>query len=601
MATDLYSKLSSMKSSRRRVANPSELEEEENYVPDFSGIANQNEAALPPPMEAPINTEGNDIRANTVIEPQEPEGNIYHRIGQKLGMVARESGESGAAPMEGTPTEAQEPQEGGIFSKIGRGIKNYVQGGFERGIGNIKKDLGSIQEGIGQNREQIARNLIEMERKSPDLNLQSQQYAEANAPNLIAEQAAEKEAKQQALNEAQQNPLEREVYGSADEISKRPELQTEIKRITGIDWSPVVDEQVKKYEMIMSQIDQNLADVSAGYSDELKSIRQRIDNNQATDQDKYYIGLALLLPLIVGGAFGAEAGLATLAGSVQGLGNVYDKKQKQIGEDQERLAQISKQKAATEIERGDLQLKRSQIPEQIRKNLPSSGIEHLEGRNSVSWVDPATGERKEGVEILPGLVAEPQFVSDKESLKNLAKSAKDIQEVKNYTEELNELTQDVLTIASQLKDKNILSKMFTSYILGKAPTGALSRLTEDVDFEGRRVNAGQILDQKLGFLANAYAQAKNLGQLDRAAQAHIDRIITNPTKNLATTQDLINQMLETRKLAQSGLLRSAKNAGFSPEILANEMGKKNREVYGKLNQKENRKAADEIIDQVKEF
>ena len=115
-----------------------------------------------------------------------------------------------------------------------------------------------------------------------------------------------------------------------------------------------------------------------------------------------------------------------------------------------------------------------------------------------------------------------------------------------------------------------------------------------MEFEGRKVNAGLVLAEKLGFLANAYAQAKELGQLDRAAQSHIEKIMLNPTSTLATGKDAIDQMLEVRKLSQRGLVRSAANKGFYPQFLQEQIEEKNNALFNRLNKGEQEKRLEEV-------
>ena len=104
---------------------------------------------------------------------------------------------------------------------------------------------------------------------------------------------------------------------------------------------------------------------------------------------------------------------------------------------------------------------------------------------------------------------------------------------------------------------------------GKAP-GVLSKLSPEVLYKGKMVNAGTFLKQKMGFLANAYAQAKKLGQLDKTAKAHFEEIINNPESTFISTKDAIQQMLEIRALVQKDLINNARNGGFIPQFMEQE-------------------------------
>lgn len=397
----------------------------------------------------------------------------------------------------------------------------------------------------------------------------------------------------QEIEKAMENPWEYSVYGASDEIANSPNLQAQFKEITGIDYEPQIAEQVSEHEAAMDAIEKEYRGIQSHLTANEESIKQRILNNQSTDSDKFYIGLALAIPLLIGGFFGADVGLGALGGGSKGVADVLANREKGIREDEASLLDISKQKAMNEERLAGLNLERAKIRPNLIKNLPENANEHLLGMSEVSFIDPKTGEQKVGIQLMPGIIAKPEYIRTKEGLKNMQKSASDLADVKTYVNEINDLTNDVISIVSQLKDKSALTKYFTAVLSGKAP-GSISKLTQDIEYQGRKVNAGVLLEEKLGFLANAYGMAKDLGQLDRAAQNHIKKIIDNPTTTLITPEDSLNQMLEIRKLAQRGLIRSAENRGFYPEFIMQDLAGENRELNRGLDKKEMNKRKEEI-------
>lgn len=596
------SKLGAVMPSRRRVLDPSDMEEEENYVPDVSDVAPIPINEPTPTAEGGISPESFDVRANQIIEPKEAEPNLHENVGRALGELARKNTEI-EAPIEAEQRESAEnispvgtrqaPQESGFWSKLGSSLNNLsINSGLllGRGVKNLSNEISQAKSPEG--REELARNLLEKEKKYEGLNLGAENYAKKEAPQILEERESANQAKKQEfldnIANGMENPWTQSVYGSSDEISKFPELQSELREIAGVDWEPEIAEQVKKYEAALDEISKGYRDTGRELDSQVEEIKKRIEANQATDMDKWYVGLSLLLPLVVGGFFGAEAGLSTLGGAAQGLANAAQQKEKMIGADQEALANLSKLKIANQELQGGLELKRASVPQEVRKNIPKDEMAHLVGQGERVWVDPRTGQERRGVEIRPGLVVPAQKIQSKERLERFEKAADKIAEERVYGEQINDMTDDVIAIASKLKDQNALLKGFAGIAAQSLP-GALSFLTEDIEWDGRKVNAGQLLEQKLGFLANAYAQANKLGQLDRAAQNHIDRLILNPTKTLTSPQDSITQMLEIRKLVNRGILRSAENAGFDTDLLASEMGEKNRDLFGRLNAKEDQK------------
>lgn len=635
MSSNVYSGLSSLKraDSRRRVAKPDALEydlDEYGDEPDLSGSANKESNLPKPTMEGGISPESYDVRANKVIDPEkELRSDALQAIGRKIGDYAKSNQQQAAevdqeAPLQGdlppsdragvaeAPYESKKElygpvlnngdqfssQQGneGMFSRLGSGIKNY----FKSQAPNreeIEKNLLNM-ESQTPNREEIAKNLLNMQRQAPEINLGAQKYAERNAPQLLEDEKA------RVLKESQEGakqPWEKSVYGASDLIAQTPELKTKVEQITGDEWNDQVAQKVKKYETAMQEIDTNLSNISTAGDEQIKAIRENIDKNKATDQDKYYIGLALLLPLVIGGAFGAEAGLASLGGAAQGLGDIYDKRQKEIQQGEEQIADLSKQRASTEIERGNLQIKSSEIPKQIAASLPKGKLDRFSGRNSVSWVDPETGEEKEGIRFKPGIVALPEFIATDKQVEKMEKKAETLATAKTAVQSVNNLTSEIIDAASQLEDPNILGQALRAHLEGNK--GLASKFSGDIiNKDGRKQNAQLFFEHKLAQLTDSYRRTKELRALTATVQNHLDNLFRNPESSFQTYQDTINQMLNVRDLAQSDLVNQVENNGFSKEVFMSDFGIENRDLYSKLNKKENVKEADDILNnQIPEY
>ncbi len=88
--------------------------------------------------------------------------------------------------------------------------------------------------------------------------------------------------------------------------------------------------------------------------------------------------------------------------------------------------------------------------------------------------------------------------------------------------------------------------------------------------------------------------AKEIGQLDRAAQTHIKKIIENPTSTFLNPRDSLNQVLEVRKLAQRGLVRSADNKGFYPAFVIQHLEQANNPLFQGLNEQEDQKYNEQL-------
>jgi len=331
-----------------------------------------------------------------------------------------------------------------------------------------------------------------------------------------------------------------------------------------------------------------------GYDEQMRRINERIATNQATDGDKFYIGLALLMPLLVGAIFGKEAGLGALGGTAKGLAGVFQNREEGAREDEKLLADITKLKGQNDLRKTELDLERLKIPENVRKGLPKDEREHLIGKNEITWTDPKTGKQETGVQIKPGLVARNEFITDKEELKEMRKEANEISDAIIPTKDINKLTKDIIYLSSHLKDKNILGQAFQSYLIGKNP-GLSSKLGEEIEFEGRKVNSMIALEHKLKLLTDAYRQAKGMRALTNTVQEHIDGLFRNPSASFQSYRDTIDQMLYTRDLTQNRLFNTVSSHGFVPEILMEELGKENKGVYDQLNYQEGENLSSSLL------
>jgi hypothetical protein len=597
---DALSKLQNLRgvTGRKKVLPGAQFAQEmENPPVDLSGTY------LPPPgvgeMNLPeadlggeLTSQSYDVRANTVgaldmTEEQIPqeEENLFTRFGRALAMQTHNTPNPQSAPIETKEVEAQEgilpAQEQqypntALWENLGNALSEYT-----KPMGTESWLYGT---GDSENRKLIERAQLKTQGIDPD------QYAAQQQESHAAEQA-----KFQAdMDKAQQNPMEHIVYGATDRAAKMPEIKTEVKKITGIDFTDQIAEMTSKYEKILSDQENLNNEEMVGYDDQMKRINQRILENQATDADKLYIGLALLMPVLVGAMFGKEAAIGALAGGAKGIGDVYGNRIKNAREDEELLANINKLKGQNELKKSELELEKLKIPKLIQDSLPKDEKEYLVGKNEVKWTDPKTGEEQVGIEIKPGLVARPEFVSNKEELKEMRKEAGDIGEAMTATQDINKLTKDIIFLSSKLKDKNLVGQAMTSYLNGKDP-GLAAKFGEEIEFEGRKVNSMIALEHKLKLLVDAYRQAKGMKALTNTVQEHIDGLFRNPSTSFQSYRDTIDQMLYTRDLAQKRLLNTVTSAGFVPEFLMEQFGKENKGVYDQLNNKEGEKLSSQLL------
>lgn len=580
-------------SGRRRVLPGAEfLEDLEPPQENFAGTAPTTQNLPEPERGGELTAQSYDVRANQVNEPEEqkPEESIWTRLGR--GLASRMGNLPSPPPIEtqqverqeGLPTENPEEQEmpNNLWARIGRVLKPNMQNETQVPESPIQKEAPFDYKGYVESHPEIFNETAQ----EPVHKRPGEKLLEYRIPEEVKGQLSERQQLNRAeMDNALANPGQVPVYGATDFFSNSPDLQQKFRTITGIDVSPEELELIQKYENVLTRRDTEL-DKLQGTNDRLENeTAERLDAGKTTTADKYYIGMALLMPLIVGGIFGKEAGLGALGGAAKGLSNVFNNREKTRAQDEEALAALNKERINLELKRGELDIERLSVPQAVKKSLGKEDRSFLTRKREVSWTDPESGERKTGIEIRPGFVVNAADVSSQKEKENLVKSAKDLQEVVKYTSDLNDITNNVIDISSQLKDQNVFQKFLTVPIAGKFP-GSLSKLTQEINFNGRKEKAGVALENQLGLLANAYAHANKLGQLDKALQQHIEKIMKNPTTSFQTPKDTILQMEQLKNLALSGLYQRSKADGFDPYILMNEYLKKSNKTYENLNRKE---------------
>lgn len=586
-------------SGRRRVAGDPEVLE--SLVPEDTDVSGtgMEEANLPvPDIEGGLAPESYDVRANEVINPEVPEpvepeqsgesGNFLYRLGRSIGnMVGANSQKPSTPPpvetrqveaAEGLPDQAPPEQEEspGFFGSIGKALKEYVQ------------PFGTVDHLMGRGTPETRQMMQDAQLRAQGIDPVQQRAAQEQD-----EMMRQEEFKAQ-LDQAQQNPMEHVVYGATDAAANMPEIKKQIQTVTGIDFTPQIEEQTRQYEKVLSDLENNNQEAINSYDDQLNRIKQRIETNSATDMDKYYIGLALLLPLLVGAVFGKEAALGALGGGAKGMADIYRDRLKNMREDESAITDIEKLKANHELKRGELELQKLQIPAAIQKNLPKDEREYLKGKSEVTWTDPENGEQKIGIQIKPGIVAYNEYVNDKDELKEMRKEASDLETGLTASRQINKITKNIIDLSSKLKDPSMLGKAFNSYILNKDPSIA-SQLGQEVDFQGRKVNSAVALTFQIKALVDAYRQVKGMRALTGTVQDHIEGMLQNPASSFQTYKDTVDQMLYMRDLAQAQLLSNAKGLGFAPEFLMEELGKENKDIYNQLNYAEGEKLSSQLL------
>ncbi len=550
-----------------------ELEEPMETL-DISGTAQGSaNLPLPDPVDGGIAPISYDVRANEVLK--EDKDSQLRKLGAGLAQVVKSQtpdnlymAKSVDAEM---PSQPEAPESKSGFTPY---PKEAFSGDSFKAIGDYFRTQFNPQkrkEASAQN-ETIAKKGRESRAISRGL--------DPNRPEIQSDLNSK-------IDEGLKTPP-RPMYGATDQVANSPDLKAQFKTITGRDFTPEIQNFISEFEKIAVSMDEGLQGYDQNLSDRENQIKERIESGGATDEDKFLIGMALLMPLIVGGVFGAEAGVSALGGTAGSLADIYKQRKEQGLEDQDTLTNLTKSRADVALKRGELNANKLNAVNEFTANLPKQERDFLIGKKEAVWIDPQTNQEQTGIELAPGLVIRPEFVTSKEELTNANKEARDLASAKGAVETINSLTDDIISIASQLKDKNVLQKGFSSALVNKDPS-LRSVISDDVEFQGRKVNAGVTLDSKLKALVDAYRQAKGMRALTGTVQDHIDGMLTNPIGSFNSPKDTIDQMLYVKDLAQTNLINNAESQGFVPQFLQQDFSQKNRRTNDKLNKQQDQK------------
>lgn len=417
------------------------------------------------------------------------------------------------------------------------------------------------------------------------------QNPNVSKPPAMIEQQNQKQALDQAnLDKAQQQPWEVTAFGATDAFANRPDLVSNFSQYTGINFDEQVKEQTQKYEKVLSDIEKGILSNDANYDEQEKRIKERILSNQSSDADKFYIGLALLMPLLVGGMFGKEAGLAALGGSFKGYAGALGDRQKNLRSDEESLADLYKQRSANNLKRGELELEKMKVPAEIRKNLPKDEYADLKGANIYTFRDPKTGEIVgEGAEILPDFYADLKYGNTEESRKTMRTEASKLAQEKSALERADDATEKIINASRQLENTSLFGKIL-AIALSEDSNGALKKIIRqqapEIIVDGRKVNSSVYIDSLVEQMKDAYRRNEQMRAFTNTVANHIGNMAENPQYSGLKPEDLIEQMLILRSRGQNFFVDRAESLGFLRAPLEMKYGKKNRALYAGLNSDE---------------
>lgn len=461
----------------------------------------------------------------------------------------------------------EEPKESlGFWGSIGQGISDYFSPQKRKEVSESNARL-------------FEDNRLRNEAKQEGLTLD--EYKTQRADEYVQDQ----QSWEDKIEEAVQEPYTRSVYGATDTVLNTPSLRENLQQI-GIDPNPEEERMLKDMDAALSDMNDEELQAQGAWNEQVARIRQRIDSGNTSDMDKFLIGLTLAMPLIIGGIFGAEAGASFLGGMGQGLMDIYKLREKAYQDDEDRLSEITGKIEGSKTKQKEIELKRAQLPQEVKKAIGEGPLEHLKGMTLVTLTDDE-GNEMQGVRLKPGIVAEMEYMTDKDSKKEMMKEATELNQNRAAVNKLGNNARKIIEIAQQIDDPNVVGKIFQSWAKGKKPS-VVAKFGQDITLDGRKVNSAVALTQILEDTLEARRNVMKIKNFGPQLFEHFERILTNPTGEFTTPQDLIDQSLRLYTDTRDQFLDEAEQRGFIKAALLDDFYGKDKQMYDRLNKKESR-------------
>lgn len=632
---NVMSRLQGLKNVSRRKVMPGEgiLKEKDEFENDVSGTAQPM-----PDFASPVNqefgnngipTQNDDVRANVEVNPskEEDEQGFFSKLGSSLASMVQSQGqpatesqnamqqqpEPGYLDQAGswlkksfTPSTLEEinaqkaayqaeQQEPGYLSRFG----NWVKEGFtpsspEEIRARQQESYQRLGWSLPQNRTNepsVGRSMTDMVKGMVDKQGQGNYLQPQPAPPPVEKTPEEMEREQKEREAAELNPWQVAAYGANDTFANNPELVQTFEQETGIKYTDQMKDTVDQYEKILSDRENGIIGDQANYDEQAKRINDRINSNQTTDADKFFIGLALAMPLIIGGLFGKEAGLGALSGGAKGIGNMISGRQDAMRKDEALLAGINKQKQDSNLKRSEIDLERLKIPGEVRKTNPNPN-EDIVGMNIATFKDPNTGKViASGPEILPGFVADTKYANNAKARDVLRGKASELAQEEASLERANAATAKMVEAAMQIKDPTMFGKLM-SYALSDGDNALkkwAKQYAPEIYIDGRWQNSAVLFDSIGEQLKDAYRRNEGMKAFTNTVSGHLSSMLSNPLSSGLKPQDIIDQVLTLRDRGQNFFIDKAKSQGFITIPFEQKFGRLNRNLYSGLNKREEKK------------
>lgn len=541
-----------------------------------------------------ITPQSYDVRSNSVLDvKKEKQDMAYKRLGSALGDIARIKSEEG----EGSEGDLASNIEGMAGSDLGASterkpttfnLKSKINEEFDPTKTQITSK-GDAYKKIGQSG---ALSSNELQNSENQFSLRKPVMEEEPIVDLQAQDQA-------SIDKAQQEGGHMVAkYGATQSFANNPDLVSSFEKYTGTNFDEQTKAETERYEKVMADIEEGRQDAFNNYDEQSRRINERILNNQATDMDKWYIGLALLMPLLIGATMGKEAGFGALGGTAKGLGDLLSNRQKDIRGDEELLSNINRDSAALNLKGMENELEKLKIPAEVRKNLPKEMNPDLIGKEIHTFKDPETGEVvARGAMVLPDIYLDERYGNTPEMREKFVPEAFKTNEDKVAMKAANEATRKMIEAVMQLKDPGVGGKLISLALADdNAKKGILDKWadlsSQTIMVDGRPVNAASYFNSVGDVIKDAYRRMEGMKAFTETVSNHVGNMSANPIKSGFNMESIIQQIFNLRDRGQEKFIDTVEGRGFIGEPMKQMLRKQNDQLYSKLNRKEESRLKD---------
>ncbi len=382
--------------------------------------------------------------------------------------------------------------------------------------------------------------------------------------------------------------------GAVEQASQDPQVMADLERLNGLKKIDPQDlDEAKNWQKVLTEKQEAL-------NEEEKAMLQKAESGDLTMMDKFAIGLAIAIPILLALRYGSDVGLVAAGSGMQGFAGANMKQQKLAGE---KSIADTKRKGEIQDQRLDLANKNLDMNKKFAESIPDKAAREFLNNKDIRPVGNKVGIFMGDERDALALDAKQLETSDEgiKTAKEYVKDAKDTVGLLNKSNlVIDELT-DILEAMPQ--DSGLWNVIKSNWgwfssVGGKNPFGGEPLMIDVQGKDGkvRKVNAFEMLKQKTTALQDIYNKVNlSRANLTDAVLTHWDSILGDPKK---LDQWLTGQSMQT-VIDKTQSLKDFLNAGATEVMVGHGFLREPLEKAYPGNQLKPMKPAESVVDQIR--